>query len=195
MTEETRVLSLELFEVKCCVLPCAGSDVPRCLSMGPHAADVRAAHHAGPPHSSSGMFQMLGFSLLKVFFTWGLYDCQEGKPHKEAARDLERCSAFSVSGAKVSCSCSSPRSSLQRPHPATSASHRVARQATVSPSLHDLTTSGLNVTYLSSSPSVPGLGAAGYLLEMHIFGPHLGPAEPEILEMRPSRLCFITLSR
>lgn len=85
MTEENRLLQLELFGVKCCVLPSAGSAVPRCKSMGLHAADVCTAHHAGPPHSSPGTFQMLSFSLLKMGFTGGYMSAWEGnlvrKPH------------------------------------------------------------------------------------------------------------------
>lgn len=48
----------------------AGSDVPGCLSMGPHAADVRAAHHARPAHSSAGIAQMLGFNFLQMRGIW-----------------------------------------------------------------------------------------------------------------------------
>lgn len=48
----------------------AGSDVPGCLSMGPHAADVRAAHHARPAHSSAGTAQMLGFNFLQMRGIW-----------------------------------------------------------------------------------------------------------------------------
>lgn len=44
----------------------AGSDVPGCLSMGPHAADVCAAHHARPAHSSAGTSQMLGFNFHQM---------------------------------------------------------------------------------------------------------------------------------
>lgn len=68
VTEMTTVLPIELFKAKHCVFPSAGSDVPGCQSMGPHAADVCSAYHAGTAHLSSGTFQRLGFGLLNVFF-------------------------------------------------------------------------------------------------------------------------------
>lgn len=41
-------------DAKCLAFCSAEPNVPQCQSMGPHTADLRAAHHAGPAHSSSG---------------------------------------------------------------------------------------------------------------------------------------------
>jgi hypothetical protein len=119
--------------MQCCFLPSAGSDVPRCLSVGAHPADICAAHHAGPAHSSSGTIRILGFNLLKISFKFRICDCQEGKPSV----------LHSLLCGKVSCPHSSLRTSLQCPPPTNFSQLGGHSDVILSSHLHDVTTAGL----------------------------------------------------
>ena len=121
------VTGLGVLQIQHCILPSLGSDVPGRLSMGPHAADICAAYHAGPAHSSSGTFQMLGFNLLKHSFLQmsGAWlpgrETSQGSP----AGPSELLSLLCLWDQGL-CSYSSLRTSLQCPHPPTSASQELA---------------------------------------------------------------------